>query len=454
LQTTQAEISAKVKAQYEAFPYPDYRLWLPLRAQEAYASNSLFAARLSEQSGGIPALRQSGSPGILLAGCGDTYPYLATFWEPRRHRITAMDLSAGSLRRARLRCLPRLRAVDWRQGNLEDPETELPGGLAHIDCYGVLHHLANPARALGRFASALAPGGTARIMVYNSEARGWIRHVQRAFALLGLSAFESADRKRGRRLLEKLARVSPALRDRFAPMRDGAFANAARFVDTFLHAREARLDAGFWLRAIEAAGLGVLGVFDRYGELDDLPNPLFHVPELRAWQARISDRRFENNLELYLAKPGLRAPQGADPGLRLPSPLFLKSPPLSWFAYAETRGIPWAARRRIWSRFLSGIRGRTPGPMDSWADRLAPESLQRLARVGAVFPGDFRDRNLRELLSRPLHASMEPPDPPGSGPVYDQRDIRSEALDILREKNRPAERLEAVMRRFDAAQRP
>lgn len=145
MQSTQADISAKVKTQYEV------------------------AARLLEQSGGIPALRRSEAPGILLAGCGDTYPYLATFWEPRRHRITAM----------------------------------------------------------------LAPGGTARIMVYNSEARGWI------------SPSGCAQSKR------------PAW--------------------------------AFWAFSTVMANL--------------------------------------------------------------PSPLFLKSPPVSGFSYTETRDVAWAARRGLWSRY-------------------------------------------------------------------------------------------------------
>src|SRR5690349_7482002 len=94
------DIAARVRAQYEAYPYPAYGLWLPLRGQEAYASNSLFAARVLEQRGAEPAVRRGPSPAVLLAGCGDVFPYLATCWEPRRHDLIALDLSARSLRRA------------------------------------------------------------------------------------------------------------------------------------------------------------------------------------------------------------------------------------------------------------------------------------------------------------------------------------------------------------------
>lgn len=454
----QADISARVKAQYEAFPYPHYSLLLPLRTQEAYASNSLFAARILEQRGETPALRRNGS-GVLLAGCGDTFPYMATFWEPRRQPLTAVDLSAGSLRRARLRCLPRLRNIAWRQGNLEDPDFEPPSALSHIDCYGVLHHLADPALVLGRFARALSPGGTARIMVYNSEARRWIHHVQRAFALLGLSAFRREDRARGQRLLERLAEVSPALRERFAPMRRGAFADASRFVDTFLHAREARLDLPHWLRALEESGLRLIGVFDRHGELDDLPNPLLEPPDAEAWSARIADRRFENNLELYLAKAGA-AETGAPEGRvrhTLPSSQFLKSPPLSWFEYAETQSLPWTTRRLLWTHFLHRLCGSDRGPEESaeaWLGRMSTGALQRLARLGALFPDDFRSRELRALLLRPMQDSMEPPESAAPGRIWDREDIRAEVLGILEAAGLPKRRLDPVMNRLDAAQRP
>jgi SAM-dependent methyltransferase len=452
---THGLISERVKAQYEAFPYPNHGLFIPLRAQEAYASHSLFAARILEQTGPVPAIRRNSGAEVLLAGCGDVFPYMASFWEPRSHRLNAVDLSARSLRRARVRCLARLRGMTWMRGNLEDADFALPGGLSHIDSYGVLHHMAEPARVLERFERHLLPGGTARIMVYNAEARTWIRHLQRAFALLGLSPFLPRDMERGRALLDALAGISPALRERFAPMRGGAFANASRFVDTFLHAREARLDLGFWLRAIENAGLRVIGVFDRYAELDDLPNPLLEVPSLKAWQERIEDRRFENNFELYLAKAG---PTGPAPGKsatrRLPAPHFMKSPPMAWFEYPETRSIPWMARRRLWSRFLRGICGRDAGFADAWAGRLAPGALQRLARIGALFPDDFRGGELRDLLRRPLHDFMEPPVFQAPGPVRGHREIRARVEGILREKNRPGKCLEAVMNRLESAQKP
>ncbi|MBW8887546.1 MAG: methyltransferase domain-containing protein [Fibrobacteres bacterium] len=482
-----SDVAAHVRAQYEAFPYPAYGLFLPLRGQEAYASNSLFAARVLEQRGLEPSLRRAPAPAVLLAGCGDVFPYLSTFWEPRRHGLIAMDLSARSLRRARLRCLPRMRAMEWLRADLGDEDIPLPEGLAHVDCYGVLHHMARPAAALGRIARLLAPGGTARIMVYNSEARTWIRHLQRAFALLGLEGTEPGDREPARSLLQALAEVSPALRARLAPMHD-VLSHPARLVDTFFHAREARLGAAYWLRALADAGLAPIGLYDRYGELDDLPNPLLEVPTAAALGARIADRRFENNLELYLAKigPAGEAIGNAGPGggaensrrpfpVHLPSALALRNPPASWWGYRETRKLPWYRRRSIWMHFLANLRGR-PSRADAWAARMPPRALQRLGRLGAIWPDECASAELKALLRSPLEASMEPPEFPAALEIRGNRGLRDRVEGLLRgravpkgrEEGRPTgtegrmepgatqaeRRMEQVMSRLDAAQRP
>lgn len=454
-----SSINASVKAQYEAYPYPAYPLWLPLRGQEAYASNSLFAARIAEARGFRPALRVLPRPSVLLAGCGDTLPYLLTYWEPSHHRIAAVDLSFRNLRRARLRCLPRFRPIAWRQGNLEDPEFDWGGPHAHIDCYGVLHHLADPALALRRLAGSLLPGGTARIMVYNSGARAWIRHLQKAFDLMGLSGRAPEDAAAGRDFLRALAEASPALGERLAPLGPGGFSNASRFVDTFLHAREARIGLDGWLVALEGAGLGILGAFDRYGELDDLANPLIGPIDPAAWRDRVADRRLENNFELYLIRPGATVgdPSAVPPG-RPPHPFAWKNPPSIWFSFEETCGLPWVARRRLWARYLESLPGPRAAaalePADAWAGRLPQPALQRLARLGVLVPSDFASRELQDSLHAPLHASMEPPDFKAPVPLQADREIRRRVQSLLGSHGRPVGRLEAVMRRIEAAQNP
>lgn len=459
MQPAQEDITARVRMQYEEFPYPDYSLFIPLRSQEAYASNSLFAARILEQSGQRPIIRQNASAEILLAGCGDIFPYMASFWEPRSHHLTAVDLSATNIKRARLRSTLRLRPITWRQGNLEDPAFPLPSGLSHIDSYGVLHHLANPSRVLERFHRHLSPGGTARIMVYNSDARQWIRHIQKAFALLGFSSYLRADLDQAQKLLLDVAERSAPLKERFAPMRSSIFSHSSRFVDTFFHEREARLDLKFWLEAIAASGLRCIGLFDRYAELDDLPNPLLQVPSREDWQQRIDDRRFENNLELYLAKeapeaPPLRKESKNKSERRLPARHALKTPPSSWFAYQETRGLSWSLRRRLWLNFLERLTGSPGKGLDGIAGKMPLEALQRLSRIGAIFPDDFRSLELGDQLLKPMHDRMEAPEFPAKVNLRDMKDLQTRIESILLKKKLDLSRREQILRRLEAAQNP
>jgi SAM-dependent methyltransferase len=340
--------------------------------------------------------------------------------------------------------------MEWLRGDLGDEDFPLPAGLAHIDCYGVLHHLPRPAAALKRFGRLLAPGGTARIMIYNSAARGWIRHLQSAFAWLGLRASEADDLETARRLLAALADASPPLRDRLGPMREN-LSNPARLVDTFFHAREARLGLAYWLEAIAAAGLEPIGLFDRYGELDDLANPLLEMPDAPALEARIGDRRCEGNLELFLAKPG--PPRGPAAPVRLPSAHILRGPPESWWGYRETCRLPWHLRLSAWRHFLANVAGRAV-QADAWAARLPPEACARLARLGAVLPDECASRELQAILRGPLEAAMEPPDFPTAADLRSHSGLRALVHERLRGKPGAERRAALVMARLDAAQRP
>jgi hypothetical protein len=304
-------------------------------------------------------------------------------------------------------------------------------------------------------------------MVYNSAARGWIRHLQKAFATLGLDGTEAADRRAARMLLETLAEASPILKERLAAMRE-TLSHPARLVDTFFHAREVRRGAGEWLGALAAADLFPLGLYDRYGELDDLPNPLLEMPSREALEERIADRRFENDLELYLARrdalPGI-PPEGSGPPrgtrARLPSAHAWRTPPRSWWGYRETCRLPWNLRLAVWRHFLANVAGRRR-PADPWAARLPARAFQRLGRLGAVFPDECGSAELKDLLRSPLESSMEAPAFPAPAGLRGDRALRARLEGFLRiaddgdgrARPRREERIDLALARLDAAQRP
>ena len=113
---------------------------------------------------------------------------------------------------------------------------------------------------------------------------------------------------------------------------------------------------------------------------------------------------------------------------RLPSPQFLKSPPLSWFEYAETESLPWTTRRFLWSHFLRrlmrrrrrsrsrNVRGSLAGPHAhrgaaavGASGRAVPRRLPQPGIAGAVAPADagchgaagvFRARSDQETMGK------------------------------------------------------
>lgn len=441
-------INSAVQDMYEAFPYPDYSLFVPLRWQEAYASGSLFAQRLVQQKVGKTLLGKD-QQRILIAGCGDVQAAIIGRWEPRSHRIQGVDLSRPSLQKARLRAWLMLRPMQFRQLNLEDPNAVLEAPYAHIDAYGMLHHLANPSQGLATLGQALTPGGTMRIMVYNSRARQWMFQIARVFALLGLKAYDRTDLKQSVQLLKTMQRNLPALQERLEAMK-GIIQEPARLVDAFFHEREARIGLKDWLKAIKNAGLTPLGLLDRYAELDDLPNPLLSMPTEEHLQARIDDLRFENNLELYLYKD---ARQNSEP-LSYAAPLNLRRrfPPLGWQRYEETRKLRFGQLWQLWQAFLTRNFQGQSSFLDSWALRLDPMAMQRLSRLGALFPDQFRSRDLQKLLMTPMQSRMEAPSFPAARPLSEIPELQKHLEAILVRKKLPLSRMQWIGERLTRAQ--
>jgi SAM-dependent methyltransferase len=421
----QAGVVQAVRALYEAHPYPRYPLLARPRWQDGYLAHGAFAARLAaDLTGRQASLHRDGRGAVLLGGGGEILPYVVRQWEPFGRQVVSVDLSARSTRRARWRLALTPGRTAFHRGDLDDYLARTaPASFAHADVFGVLHHLRDPGTTLARLARVLAPGGTLRLMVYNRAARQWITELQRCFAVLGLDPLRRADLAAGRRLLEAAAATAPALAARLAQLGPDTLRNDARFADTFLHPREARLSLERWLDLAGAAGLVPLGLFDRYGELDDLPNPLWRPPTAAALAARAADGRYEGNLELYLARRAAAAPAGREPetgdaksSFLALLPYALKTPPRLWFSFDETRAIPWRARRQIWAAHLAWVlRGRPTS--DSLLSELPSRAAQRLARLGAVLPGQVNDPDRRALLMAPLADTMEAPARPAPLPL-------------------------------------
>lgn len=449
-------IVGAVRDLYERHPYPHYPLLARPRWREGYLAHSGLAGSLAADLLGIGPPTVAPRPGervqILIGGSGEILPYVIRRWEPRRHHVVSLDLSRQSLTRARIRLASTLKSTDFVHDDLDRYlDRSAAGTFAHVDAYGVLHHMSDPGSTLVRLSRCLAPGGTLRLMVYNSEARRFITHLQRAFAMLGLDAATSANFADARLLLRRVAQDAPPLTERLARIGGPTLANDARFADLFLHPREARLTGRRWWTRFAEAGLTPLGLFDRYGELDDLPNPLWRVPTLAELEPRIADRRFENNFELFLAKSGGARQSAASPKHMLPLSLAmpLSGGPRHWYSFDETSSLPYGQRVGLWRAHRAWTEHRTATWSAKDYARLPDQALARLARLGAILPGQL-DAGARLIALAPIERVMEPPTPAAKAPPLSD-DIQTTVDALLAARNLPKSRRTAILLRLAAA---
>jgi len=193
-----------LRRHYEQHPYPRYPLVASLRRQDV--THLKLASLWRRHNGGeLPHEARS----ILIAGCGSFAPYPFSLANPEC-RITALDLSAASIKRARLHCLLHLRFnLNFIVGNLLDP-TIAAGPFGLIDAYGVLHHLPDPLAGLLALKQRLSKNGLLRVMLYSHGARRGTEAARRALRRLRITDVASLEAlydrlPKGSRLAQRLA---------------------------------------------------------------------------------------------------------------------------------------------------------------------------------------------------------------------------------------------------------
>ncbi len=168
-------ISARVKAQYEANPYPR---WLKLGTFRERGVGAMLGEAFPHFCG--PETLSAPGP-ILIAGCGTGQQALIA---ARRHpgsQILAVDLSRASLAHAKRK------AGELELGNIRFLEADILdlGRIGErfqlIECSGVLHHMADPLEGWRILASLLGDDGVMKVALYSklgrrfiTQARDWI----------------------------------------------------------------------------------------------------------------------------------------------------------------------------------------------------------------------------------------------------------------------------------------
>lgn len=169
-------VSAEVRAQYEANPYPRWRA--------PPAPRRMSVRELLRSMGGAP----DDPADVLIAGCGTGYEPIDLARADPSLSIAALDLSRASLaygqRMAGVLGVGNIRFV---AGDLLDVG-KLGRRFDLVSSTGVLHHMARPEEGLAALAGVLKPGGMLRIALYSERARGWVREAHRVIAERGWEA--------------------------------------------------------------------------------------------------------------------------------------------------------------------------------------------------------------------------------------------------------------------------
>ena len=175
-------MSQQVRAMYEANPYPR---WIALARREPIDIRAALA-RVYPQMTPPPAVH--GPLSILMPGAGTGQHPLSVAVNYRDCRVLAVDLSMASLAYGkRMAADHGIANIEFRQGDILNLGS-LGRTFDHIECIGVLHHMADPKAGLRVLTSCLVDGGLMRIGLYAEGGRRAVVEARRVIAERGYAA--------------------------------------------------------------------------------------------------------------------------------------------------------------------------------------------------------------------------------------------------------------------------
>jgi SAM-dependent methyltransferase len=167
-----------------------------------------------------------------------------------------------------------------------------------IDCYGVLHHTADPLRGFRNLARALAPDGLMSVMVYSQRVRHEIGEFQQIFRMLNRvreNRGGNASLASRMALAQHMAGILAISDSRLKTTGQKASAmlpeDRTRFADTYVQPREVRYTLDELLKLVSEAGLDLVNFvhereWDPAAYLDDpgLLARLQNLPREDRWR--------------------------------------------------------------------------------------------------------------------------------------------------------------------------
>ena len=274
------DTSCKVRAQYEANPYPR---WHRAPAPGPFPLPRMLRSLFPQLD---PAkLAAPDAPHILIAGCGTGRHAAITAQLQPHGRLLAVDLSRASLAYAMRRCAELgLTNLRFAQADILQLGT-LEERFDLIECSGVLHHMHDPLAGWRVLLSLLNPGGFMKLGLYSELAR---RHIVAA-----RERVQGLDVRAARARIFALAADDPARR--VTTLRDLYSASGAR--DLILHVQEHRFTIPQLASAIAELGVEFLGF--------ELPGRRVAL-SLEQWDAyeTANPDTFASMYQFWIRKPG------------------------------------------------------------------------------------------------------------------------------------------------------
>jgi len=239
-------VSAAVRAQYEANPYPRW-----VRTQTRFAAAPL-ADIVRELFPSVAA--KPGAARILVAGCGTGQNAIATARRFADSTVLAVDLSLASLAYAKRKTDELgLSNITYRQADLLTLGA-LKERFDLVEASGVLHQLEDVLAGWRVLAGLVEAGGFMRIGLYSERGRRHITHARQFIAARGFEATPDGIRRARAAIL---AAKDDAL---LAPVaRSEDFYSLSGCRDLLFHVQELRFTLPQIATMIEALGLEFLG---------------------------------------------------------------------------------------------------------------------------------------------------------------------------------------------------
>jgi 2-polyprenyl-3-methyl-5-hydroxy-6-metoxy-1,4-benzoquinol methylase len=252
-----AVIGGAVREQYTRAPFPpvsffpivqgppQQRIWVYSFTEAYYHAFRVY--------------RRPAGKRLLDAGCGTGHGIVQIRHQAPGAEVHAFDFSARSLDFAR----HRIEALGGESVTFHELDildlSGLPGQFDAIFCSGVVHHTADPVRALAQLKSKLKPDGVLYLMLYSQFGRRESILMHRAIKLLckdPTDQFEGLEV--GRMLFDGLPPSNPIATWERVKWSNNHRKHAEAFIDMYVNANEKDYTISEVFRDLEVAGLRFL----------------------------------------------------------------------------------------------------------------------------------------------------------------------------------------------------